>query len=304
MAEHAAMQHVPVSLSGEERRMLHERHLPIEDQVEIGGRSLRVVRWVASPGQTAAPLLFFSGIGGNAELLAPFHETLGGRDILTFDMPGIGGSSPAGGPYRPSTIASLAAKILDRYGYDKVDVMGFSWGGIIAQQFAAAYPKRTSHLVLAATSPGMTMVPGKPSALMFMLNPRKFSDPGFLRRHFDTIYGGSGQGWDDYYQGVRKPTPAGYFYQLLSLWGWSGLLLLHRVKAPTLILAGDDDNLIPRANAHILEALIPDARIRWIEGGHMFLLTHLEESAGMLRDFLQPAAQASPQAGAEASAVV
>ena len=95
--------------------MLHERHLPIVDQVEIGGRSLRVVRWVASPGQTAAPLLFFSGIGGNAELLAPFHEALGGRDILTFDMPGIGGSSPAGGPYRPSTIASLAAKILTAF---------------------------------------------------------------------------------------------------------------------------------------------------------------------------------------------
>ena len=81
------------------------------------------------------------------------------REILIFDVPGIGRSEMSWRPRRFSGLARLANKLLDRLGYQRVDVVGVSWGGALAQQFARQYPDRCRRLVLAATSPGAVMVP-------------------------------------------------------------------------------------------------------------------------------------------------
>jgi pimeloyl-ACP methyl ester carboxylesterase len=71
----------------------------------------------------------------------------------------------------PSLLARLSARLLDRLGHEQVDVLGFSWGGALAQQFAYQHAKRCRRLVLAATSPGHLMVPGKLTALLKMATP-------------------------------------------------------------------------------------------------------------------------------------
>jgi poly(3-hydroxyalkanoate) depolymerase len=265
---------------------------PSIKSVEIGSRQLRVVHWRArESGADSIPLLFFSGIGGNAELLAPFMEALRDREVITFDMPGIGGSAADGGPYLPADMARVAEEIVTAAGHARVDVMGVSWGGMIAEQFALQYPDRVQHLVLAATSAGLLMVPGKLGALALMLNPRKFVDRGFIHRHFDRLFGGGKNGWEKYSRGIRPPTPAGYAYQLLALFGWTGAAFLHRIKAPTLILAGTDDRLVRSANAYILKLLLPDAEVRFVEGaGHMLLLSHVQECADAVELFLDQSA--------------
>ena len=80
-------------------------------------------------------------------------------------------------PRRFSGLARLANKLLDRLGYQQVDVIGVSWGGALAQQFARQYPQRCRRLVLAATSPGAVMVPGRPSVLSKMITPRRYLSP-------------------------------------------------------------------------------------------------------------------------------
>ena len=133
--------------------------------VSVEGRDVRMAHWDAGDaGQDALPVLFFNGIGANMELIAPFAERLG-RNVITFDMPGVGGSPDPVWPYRPWMMARVADKILDELGYAEVDVMGISWGGAMAQQYAIQYAKRTNRLVLIATTAG--------ELIHQLTNPRK-----------------------------------------------------------------------------------------------------------------------------------
>ena len=137
------------------------------------------------------PLLIFNGIGANIELVEPFLDALDGPEAVVFDVPGVGGSPAPTLPYRPSTLARLAARLLDQLGHDQVDVLGVSWGGALAQQFAFQQGERCRRLVLAATSPGHLMVPGKLTVLLKMATPRRYKDPDYMRRVAGDIYGGA-----------------------------------------------------------------------------------------------------------------
>ena len=103
--------------------------------------------------------------------------------VIIFDIPGVGGSPVPLAPYRFSTLSVLTDKLLRRLGYDgPVDVLGVSWGGALAQQFARQYPERCRRLILAATSPGVIMMPAKLSVLSKLIGPRRYTDPAYLQR--------------------------------------------------------------------------------------------------------------------------
>src|SRR5215475_1852864 len=126
---------------------------------QIEGQTLRV--GIRRGEKARPPLLLFNGIGANIELVEPFLNALDGPEAIIFDVPGVGGSPSPWLPYRPSTLARLSACLLDQLRHDQVDVLGLSWGGALAQQFAFQQGKRCRRLVLAATSPGHLMVRGK-----------------------------------------------------------------------------------------------------------------------------------------------
>lgn len=257
--------------------------------VTIDGREVRMAHW--SPSQGASlhrPLLFFNGIGANLELIAPMAELMSDRDIITFDMPGIGGSPDPVLPYRPWMMARVANKILTDLGFhDEVDVMGISWGGAMAQQFALQYQKRTHKLVLVATTAGMLMVPGKWSALSKMVDPRRYTDPDFMLKNFQTLYGGVTKNEKAHTARITPPSAAGYFNQMFAMLGWSSAPFLPFLRVKTLILMGDDDNIVRPVNGQILKMLIPNARMQTIKGGgHLFLMTHSDQTIGLIEDFL------------------
>lgn len=254
----------------------------------VEGRMVRIARWRAREANPAErPLMFFNGIGANIELIAPFAERMAGRDIVTFDMPGIGGSPAPTWPYRPWMMARIASRILDDFGYGQVDAMGVSWGGAMAQQFALQYGQRVERLVLAATSAGMLMVPGKLSALTKMADPRRYVDPTYLLRNFQTLYGGSTDGADDHAARITPPSSVGYFYQLMAMMGWTSAPFLPFMNAETLILMGDRDSIVPLANGKILNTLIPGSRLEVIEdGGHLFMVAQADKVVGIIEEFL------------------
>src|ERR1700752_3651987 len=129
-------------------------------KVTIDGQLLQVA--IRHGGGSGPPLLLFNGIGANWELARPFLQALTRTTAIIFDVPGVGGSPRTLLPYRPSTLARLAAGLIATLGHVEVDVAGVSWGGGIAQQFAHQYPKLCRRLVLAATAPGFTMGQGTP----------------------------------------------------------------------------------------------------------------------------------------------
>jgi len=255
---------------------------------DVGGQKLRVgIR----PGDKARPpLLLFNGIGANIELAKPFLEAFEGPEVIVFDVPGVGGSPTPRLPYRPSTLARLTARLLDQLGHDRVDVLGVSWGGALAQQFAFQQSKRCRRLVLAATSPGHLMVPGKPGALLKMATPRRYKDPRYLRRVAGELYGGVMRSSPDllalHLRHVKWSSDYGYYLQLAASFGWSSLPWLPFLEQKTLVMAGKDDPIVPAINGRILAKLIPDARFVTIDDGHLFLLTSARKSARVISEFL------------------
>lgn len=253
----------------------------------VDGRSLRVAVWRSSKPTGKLPILFFNGIGANIEAMAPMAEMLDDRDFITFDMPGIGGSPDPVVPYNAMLMARIAALLLDRFAMPVVDVMGVSWGGAMAQQFALQNSARTNKLILVATSAGMLMVPGNPKALVKMADPRRYIDPDFMARHFKTLYGGMVGNKAEHINRLKPPSKTGYFYQLVAMMGWTSAPFLPFMKTETLIMMGGDDQIVPVANGKFLNFLIPNSELMVIEdGGHLFLLSHVEKSIAAIRQFL------------------
>jgi poly(3-hydroxyalkanoate) depolymerase len=253
----------------------------------VDGRTLRVAVWRASKTTTKLPILFFNGIGANIEAMAPMAELLDDRDFITFDMPGIGGSPDPVVPYNAILMSRIAALLLDRFDMLIVDVMGVSWGGAMAQQFALQNTARTNKLILVATSAGMLMVPGNPASLVKMADPRRYIDPEFMAKHFKTLYGGMVGNKSEHIGRITPPSKTGYFYQLMAMMGWTSAPFLPFMKTETLIMMGDDDQIVPLANGKFLNFLIPNSELFVVKnGGHLFLLSHVEESIAKIRAFL------------------
>ncbi len=263
----------------------------------VDGRTLRVAVWRASAPTKKLPILFFNGIGANIEAMAPMAELLDDRDFITFDMPGIGGSPDPVVPYNAILMSRIAALLLDRFEMPSVDVMGVSWGGAMAQQFALQNGDRTNKLILVATSAGMLMVPGNPASLIKMADPRRYIDPDFMAKHFKTLYGGMVGNKSEHINRLKPPSKTGYFYQLMAMMGWTSVPFLPFLKTETLIMMGDDDQIVPLANGKFLNFLIPNSELFVIKGGgHLFLLSHVEESIAAIRGFLDRSATEARQA--------
>ena len=254
----------------------------------VAGLSVRTA--VKDGPQGRRPLLLINGIGASFEMLQPFIDAVEDRELILFDAPGAGKSAAPLWPWRLSTYADVISAILDQLGYQSVNVIGLSWGGTLAQQFARQYPDRCAKLVLAATSPGHIMLPGRPGVLMHMMNPRRYADRNYMQEIAGTIYGGSFRtnkiAANRYASSTTSPSSRGYYYQLMAVYGWSSLLWLHRLTQPTLVMQGLDDPLIPRTNGRILAALIPNAKLVEVDCGHLFILTRAKEVAAVLNEFL------------------
>jgi poly(3-hydroxyalkanoate) depolymerase len=259
--------------------------------VAVGGQQLRVA---VRPGDgTRPPLVLATGIGASLEVLQPFVDHLDPAiEVIRFDVPGVGGSPLPRLPYRLPRLARLVARLLDQLGHQRVDLLGISWGGGLAQQFALSQRHRCRRLVLAATGTGTLMVPARPRVLARMATRRRHLDPGYAERVAADLYGGTiradpGRATALLHGCTRVGPPRGYLYQLAAGAGWTSLPLLPCIRQPTLLLAGDDDPIIPPVNAHIMRRLLPRAELHVYHGGHLGLLTEAAQLAPVVDRFLR-----------------
>jgi pimeloyl-ACP methyl ester carboxylesterase len=115
------------------------------------------------------------------------------------------------------------------------------------------------------TSPGAVMVPGRPSALSKMMTPRRYLSPSYMQKAAGDIYGGEARRdpklMSAHTARIIPPQFMGYIYQLMAGMGWTSIHWLHRIRQPTLVMAGSEDPLVPPVNARIIALLIPNNRL-------------------------------------------
>lgn len=257
--------------------------------IATGGQRVRVnVRW-----GTGVSLVLCNGIGASLEVLDPFVAQLDAdATVVRFDVPGTGGSPTSVVPYGFPYLAWLLGRLLSKLDISVVAVLGISWGGALAQQFAFQNPRRCRRLVLVATGTGVLMVPAHPRVLAKMLTPSRFSDPDYAASIAGELYGGTvrANGQDVarlYLQQLHAGSKIGYLQQLLAGSVWTSLFALPLVRQETLIVAGTDDPIIPVANARILGALLPHSRLHLHDGGHIDLVHNAGELAPVVDRFLR-----------------
>src|SRR5512135_2192855 len=239
-----------------------------EEIMQVGGTPLRVA---IRPGTgTGPPLLLCNGIGMRLEAWQPFVDALDPAiEVICFDAPGVGGSQLPDLPYRFTTLALLLRDMLHDLGHQQADVLGISWGGGLAQQFALCNPRLCRRLILVATATGpQTMVPPNPLPLVKNL----------ILRRYGELWGGSAKtNPDALTSALRKaqisPLSMGYLHQNTAALGFTTLPLLPLIRQRTLVLTGDQDPIIPVANGRILAAGIPHATLHVYHGGHVELVT-------------------------------
>jgi len=123
-----------------------------------------------------------------------------------------------------------------------------------------------------------------------MINPRRYLDKGYMKRVAPELYGGDLRRDPEaiklFADHARSGDARGYRYQLLAMLGWTSLPWLWRIRHPTLVLAGNDDPLVPLINARLHAWLLRDARLHVFDDGHLFLLTRSRETAAAIAGFL------------------
>lgn len=270
------------------------------EMVSVAGVRLRVsVRPAASfppspapsSGTNRPPLLLCNGIGAPIEMWSPLRDPLG-HPTIAFDAPGVGESSVPVLPPTMNGVARMVLGVLDHLGVGQVDVLGVSWGGALAQEIAYRGGDRVRRAVLCATMAGGAPIPGDPKVLAILATPLRYWSPSYLDRVAPALYGPDIVGNPEMMAHQRRvrftraPSARGYVWQMLALRRFASVLWLHRLRQPTLVLAGNSDPIVPVANGRILAKRIPKGHLEVVEGGHLFLLTHADAMARRVNAFL------------------
>lgn len=254
------------------------------DIVQLGGESLAIA---CLPGD-GPPLLICNDFLTGHGVLDGFCAVLD-RPSIRCDGPGIGGTPGIPRMQRMAGLATRLARLCEALRYDTVDVLGIGWGGLLAQRFARDHGARVRRLVLVATTSGPLMLPGRPASLWRLARPGGASviDGRDVREVFGGRRADECEAVARAMQSGASPSRRAFAAQLYAAAGFSSLPWLHRLTMPTLILAGDDDQIVPLPNVRLLGLLIPDSRLSIMRGaGHWLLLERPDEAARRIEAFL------------------
>lgn len=261
-------------------------------EVTVGG--IRLYYEISGEGE---PLLLIMGLGGHVldwgwvlpERLAE------GRSVIAFDNRGSGRSEQPPGPYSIEEMAEDAVGLLDALEIERADVFGVSMGGMIAQEMAVRHPERIGRLILGATSPGGEASVCAPPEVQAYLEPRL--DLTLHEALWWSAPAGYPQEFIDAHPDIVERKIQANMAHPSSLEAYRAQLAAYRafdigdrlaeIRAPTLVMAGSSDILIPPENGLILAEKIPGAELRIIEGaGHLFWISHPEETYSEVVGFL------------------
>jgi pimeloyl-ACP methyl ester carboxylesterase len=223
----------------------------------------------------------------------PFLSQLEGDfDCVIFDNRGIGNSAEAAGPFTIADLAGDALTVMDAVGFESAHVLGISMGGMVAQELALAAPQRLRSLTLGCTYPGgegsSLADPADAQALVEAL--ASGNQDTVFRAMYEMNLSPGFRADESHYAdftavaGALPARQATIQLQLQALVGHDAQSRLAEIAAPTLVIHGTADKMIPSANGELIASLIPGARLELLEGvGHMFWWEQPDRSAELIR---------------------
>jgi len=238
------------------------------------------------------PVLLIMGLGYTSVM---WHRT---RPVLAqhfrtiaFDNRGVGLSGVPAGPYSIATMASDAAAVLDAAGVSRAHIFGVSMGGMIAQEFALQYPKRTRSLILGCTSPGGPSAVRAESNVIDVLLARGITleqaREAILPYIYDAATPREKIEQDVSLRQPWLPSPAGYMAQLMAVLAWESYSRIAQIAAPTLVIHGKSDALVPLGNGELIAGRITGAKLVLLDhASHLFLTDQTEAANKEILDFL------------------
>jgi pimeloyl-ACP methyl ester carboxylesterase len=243
------------------------------------------------------PVLLIMGLALSSRAWDRLPELLS-RDfhVLAFDNVGTGKSARRGFVYRMRDLADDARAVLDHAGVASAHVFGISMGGMIAQELALRHPERVRSLALGCTfaSWRKATAPSRSTKLDLLLLNVGFVTPGRIARVLVSAewHAAHPHGALQWLRRAERTALRFATAQVLAIARHHTLDRLTRIRAPTLVLTGSADKLVPPANSEVLARAIPGARLVMLEGaGHVFPLEREEETVRLLREhFLGTAA--------------
>jgi 3-oxoadipate enol-lactonase len=259
------------------------------------------------------PLLLIMGYRLNSRAWPPdFVEALAKRfTLILFDNRGTGLSEKPTSGYALSNIAKDICDLLDHLKIPRTHVLGYSMGGAVAQELACRQPERVQRLVLCATlCGGPRTVYAGPAVIAVMrglvgLSPHEAARriatvtyaPAYLEKSSERVE-------QQMLREIADPTPLhAADLQFQAFVDFDSSDALAGIRAPTLVMTGDEDRLIPSHNSKLLAELIPNARLVILPGlAHRAIWEATEECALLIADFLDEAREARQEAPREAAA--
>ncbi|RVQ69492.1 alpha/beta fold hydrolase [Croceicoccus ponticola] len=255
-------------------------------KLTVEGLTLRIGRNGVGAPHDAVPLLMLNGIGFNAELMEPLARQFPGRHIVCPDMPGCGNSPDPVLPYTIKRVARAMESLMEREVPGRAfDILGFSWGGAVAQQLAVTASRKVARLALVATTSGLPLPAANPEVLRRLLDPTEYGHPAKLTDNFMDLLneGGANAGL---LRRFKSPTPQGVGCQVGALAGWSAAPMLPFLRMPVLLAGMAEDAIVPIAHQRALACLIPQAEtIELRSGSHLLPLATPERIGPQLVDF-------------------
>ncbi len=247
-----------------------------------------------------APILLIMGLGWPSDMWYRTRPVLAAQyRTIALDNRGAGRSDTPPGPYPIPLMASDAAAVLDAAGIESAHVFGVSMGGMIAQEFALRYPRRVRSLLLGCTGAGGPhAVRAEPEATQLLMARVHMSPEESAEAAVPFIYD-SGTPRERIEEDLAKrrkwfPRREAYMAQLQGILSWEAYSRLSQITAPTLVIHGESDRLVPPGNGQLIAARIPGAKLVMLgHASHIFATDQPEAAHHAILEFL--GAQAEPQ---------
>jgi 3-oxoadipate enol-lactonase len=239
------------------------------------------------------PLLLIMGLGYTSDMWYRFAPRLSERfRVILFDNRGVGRSDAPAGPYPVPVMAGDALAVMDAAGVDRAHVFGISMGGMIAQEIAITRPERVHALILGCTAcGGNEAIPATENVMRVLAARAHMTPEEGVWAMVPYIYDASTpreRVKEDLAIRMRTfPKAESYLAQLQGVMAWGSFERLGSIKAPTLIIQGESDELIPPENARVLASAIPGAQLCMLEkASHIFPTDQPERALDAIFSFL------------------
>ena len=249
-------------------------------------------RFIGTKQGQGEPLLLIMGLGYTSAMWYRTRPALAQHfRTIAFDNRGVGLSDAPPGPYSIVTMAADAAAVLDAAGVSRAHVFGVSMGGMIAQEFALQYPARTRSLILGCTAAGGPSAVRAENNVIDLLMARDMTLEQAREAVLPYIYdAATPREKIDEDTRVRErwlPSLESYMAQLQGILAWESYSRIAQITAPTLVIHGKSDALVPPGNGELIAARIPGAKLVLLEhASHLFTTDQSQAAHKEILEFL------------------